>query len=171
MHLQVLPPVANRTGPNLDWYYVSILNKIKWALLFGGERVLWYQRRTMGERCPHWDPIRQQHAIDTDYPDDKCYGVGYVGGYYRPVEIFVSLASAVQKQIVVQEEGQKVFYSPKSWSLHEPNFRNGDVLVRKNGERYWLANVTPTMWRSKILRYMFDLDRIEPSHPVYNIPV
>lgn len=170
MHLQILPQVAGRPI-NLDYYFVSILDRCKWQLLMSGEQVLFYQRRWTGTRCPNWDPVRKQHSQDMVYPNDTCYGTGFVGGYYRALPIYMSQVSAVQKQIILQEEGQKVVYTPKSWSLHEPTFRNGDLIVRRDGVRFWVTNVTPTMWRGKVLRQMFDLDRIELGHLIYSIPV
>lgn len=170
MHLQILPNVRNRGTYDLDYYFVSILQRCKWQLLMSGEEVMFYQRRWTGTRCPNYSQTKKQHAIDTDQ-NDGCFGTGWVGGYYRPIMIFVSFMSVVQLQNVVKEEGIKKSFQPKSWSLHEPTFRNGDFILRQNGERLWITNTTPTRWRSKILRQMFDLDLVEISHPIYKIPV
>lgn len=137
----------------------------------GGEQVLFYQRRWSGTRCPNYSQIKKTHAVDTDQ-NDGCFGTGWVGGYYRPIPIYISLLSANAIQNVVQEDGIKKSFQPKSWSLHEPTFRNGDFFVRNStNERYWITDVTPTRWRSKILRQTFSADLIERSHPVYLISV
>lgn len=170
MHLQILPPAAGRPI-NLDYYFVSILDRCKWQLLMSGEQVLFYQRRWTGTRCPNWDPIRKQHSQDIVYPNDTCYGTGFVGGYYRAIPLYVSLLSATQIQNVVFEEGIRRVFKPSSWSLHEPIFKNGDILVRSNSERLWVNNVTQTRWRSHVIRQLFETEVIEKGHQVYNIPV
>lgn len=128
-----------------------------------------YQRRWTGTRCPNWSQTKKQHAIDTD--NDTCYGAGFVGGFYRPVKIFVSLMSAVQVKNITKEEGVRREFLPKSWTLHEPTIRNGDFVVRHNGDRLWIVNITPTRWRSKIIRQLFDLELVEKNHPIYTIPI
>lgn len=164
MHLQVLPTVTNK-----EWYFVSILNKIKWALLFGGERVLLYQRKWSGTRCPNWDQVRKQHQIDG--VEDTCYGTGFQGGYSRSLEVYVSIIGPSASQVVVHEEGVKTTFTPRSWSLWEPTLRNMDFIVRQNGERLWIQNVTATKWKGKTLRQLFDLALVEKNHPIYRIPV
>lgn len=168
MHLQVLPNVSGRTI-GLDFYYVSILQRCKWQLLMSGESVMLYQRRWTGTRCPNWSQTKKQHAIDTDL--DTCYGTGFIGGYYRPIKVYVSLLSPVLTENVVKEEGIKRTFQPKSWTLHEPTLRNGDFILRSNGERLWITNTTPTRWRQKTLRQLFDTDLVEKNHPIYTIPV
>jgi hypothetical protein len=176
MHLQILPAVIARPGAsyNLDWYYVSILNRAKWALLFGGEQVLWYPRKwgtsPLDKRCPNWDPVRKQHPLDNTN-DQICYGTGWVGGYYRPIQIYVSLLSTVNIQNVVQEEGIRKIFKPMSWTLKEPNIRNGDVIVRQNGERYWINNITQTRWKHNLIRQLFETEQVEKNHVLYQIPV
>lgn len=169
MHLQILPDTSNRNPYGLDFYYVSILQRCKWQLLMSGEEVMLYQRRWTGTRCPNYSQIKKQHAVDTDL--DNCFATGWVGGYYRPIKVFVSFMSPVLIENIVREEGVKKSFQPKSWSLHEPNFKNGDFILRQNGERLWMVNITPTRWRSKILRQLFDLDLVEKNHPIYTIPV
>lgn len=157
------------TVTNKEWYFVSILNKIKWALLFGGERVLLYQRKWSGTRCPNWDQVRKQHQIDG--VEDTCYGTGFQGGYFRPIEIYVSLLSASTIQNVVQEEGIRKIFKPSSWTLWEPTLKNGDFIVRQSGERLWITNVTETRWKHNVLRQLFSTDSVEKNHPIYRIPV
>lgn len=176
MHLQILPDIKNRPGASqqLDWLYVSILNRCKWALLAGGEQVLLYQRRwgtsPTDRRCPNWDPLRKQEPLDNTN-DNICYGTGWVGGYFRPIPIYVSLLSTVQIQNTVLEEGIRKSYKPMSWSLKEPIIRNKDILVRANGTRLWINNVTPTHWKSKVIRQLFETEEIERNNVVYQIPV
>lgn len=172
MHLQILPFVKNRGGaPELDFYYINILNRCKWNLLFGGEEVLLYQRKWSGVRCSCWDPLRMQASVDSPCPD--CFGVGFLGGYYRPLTIFISLLSATAIQNEIREEGIKRIFSPTSWTLWEPGLRNGDFIVRNNnnGERLWIVDKTETRWRGKILRQLFSTNTIERNHPVYTIPI
>lgn len=142
---------------------------MKWALLMGGERVLLYQRKWTGTRCPNWDQVRKQHVLDNT--TDVCYGTGWVGGYYRPIEIYVSLRSSVALQNVVQEEGIRKMYRPTSWTLWEPRIQNSDFVVFQDGRRMWINNVTYTRWKGQILRQLFETEEVERNHPIYKIPV
>ena len=168
-HLQILPGTYNSGPHNKEWYFLSIRQRYKWLLDMGGERVLLYKRRFTGERCPLFDKIRKrgpQHEQDT-----ICFGTGYVGGYFKPVEIVVSLISGDKEQAVVEEWGRRRIYTPRSWTLWEPRLNNGDFIVRRNNQRLWITEVHLRRWKHFITRQDFLTDEIERNAPIYDIPL
>lgn len=162
--LQRLPSVLGR-----ERYLYEIRNRYMWLLHFGGERVLLYKRKWTGARCPNWDSVRQQHSQLELCP--ICYGTGYVGGYLKPIEVFVGLPSPLAQQITVEVgPGMKNTYKPTWWALFEPPLINKDFFVRYNGERYWINNKSETRWKHFVLRQIFDTELIETSNIIYKIP-
>jgi len=52
-----------------------------------------------------------------------------------------------------------------------PLLREHDIIVRLNGLRYEIRDMTYNMLQNMLLQQEFKIGEIEPSHPVYNIPV
>lgn len=166
-HLQILPAISERVDPLIE-RFLDMRNKFQWMMGMGGERVLLYQRKEMGTLCPNYDPIRRQHRQDTD---EICFGTNYIGGYYPPIEIFVSINNPGNKQqIKVYEEGIRREFLPSSWCLWEPILKNRDFIVRRDGSRMWITNTTTTRWRHHTLRTLFNVEEIERSAQIYKIP-
>ena len=166
-HLSILPAIEERIDPLVE-RFLDIHSRLQWAMNMGGERVLLYQRKEMGTLCPNYDAIRRQHRQDTD---EICFGTNYVGGYYSPIEIFVSIAQQNSRQkIRVYEEGIRREFVPTCWALWEPILKNRDFIVRRDGSRLWITNFTTTRWRHHVLRSLFDVEEIERSAQIYKIP-
>ena len=162
--LQILPSVQN-----WERYLYEIRNREKWLLLAGGERVLLYKRRWDGARCPNFDKVKLQHPQIEACP--ICYGTGFVGGYLRPLEMYISLASPVKQQVEIQETGIRKVYTPVNWTLWEPMCFNKDIIVKRSGERMWITDMQQTKWKHHVLRQILTLDLIEASNQIYKIPM
>ena len=164
--LQYLPPTDNMTH-----WMSEIRNRANWALRMGGESIWLLKKKWVGDVCTScWDSVRKQARNMEEC--DSCYGTGLIGGYYKPIQIVASLISGgSQEKVVVYEYGQRREFPMRSWTLWTPRLRNKDIIVRKNGQRMWLQNVTPTRWRNIFLRQMFDLAEVERDHAIYNIPI
>jgi hypothetical protein len=162
--LQILPSTLDRER----WMY-EIRNRYKWMLFMGGERVLLYKRKWTGKRCPNWDRVRQQHSQLDVCP--ICFGTGFVGGYLKPIEVFVGLPAPTTQQIEIETgPGMKNIYRPTWWTLWEPPLVNKDFFVRYNGQRFWIVNKSETRWKRFVLRQIFDSDLVEPTHIIYSVP-
>src|ERR1035437_4641355 len=166
-HLQLLPAIEERVDPLVE-RFLDMRNKLQWMMGMGGERVLLYQRKEMGTLCPNYDPIRRVHRQDND---EICYGTNYVGGYYSPIEIFVSInVPGSQQKVRTYEEGIRREFTPTCWALWEPILKNRDFLVRRDGSRLWITDVTTSRWRHHTLRSLFHTEEIERSAQIYKIP-
>jgi len=167
-HLQILPAIAERVDPLVE-RFLDMRNKFQWMMGVGGERVLLYQRREQGTLCPFYDPIRRQHRQDID---EVCFGTNFVGEYYPPVEIFVSINQpGSQQKIRLYEEGIRREFVPTCWALWEPIMKNRDFIVRRDGSRLWITDVTTSRWRHHVLRSLFKTEEIEHSSQIYKIPL
>lgn len=169
-HLQILPGTYNKGPHNKERYFLEIRNRNKWLLDMGGERVLLYKKMYAGKRCPNYDQVRKrdgQHEQDT-----ICYGTGFVGGYFKPVEIVVSLVSGGPEQAVVEEWGRKrVYVQPSCWTLWEPLLNNGDFLVRRNNQRLLITQVYQKRWKHFVTHQNFTVEEVERDAPIYNVPL
>src|ERR1700676_80158 len=94
-HLQILPSINDRVDPLVE-RFLDMREKLRWMLAMGGERVLLYKRLYSGELSPYYDPIRK--TVQANPTDFIGYGTPFVGGFYGPFEIFVSLQSGTTPQ-------------------------------------------------------------------------
>lgn len=168
MHsLQILPNNQNDGPHNIERYFLEIRERNRWILEMGGERVLLLKRKYFGTRCPNFDQIRK-HDLQSD---DICYGTGWVGGYFKPIEIMVSLMNPAQENAVIEEFGRRRSFKPSSWCLWEPLLTNGDLLIRKNNQRFVITNVTQCRFRSYVTHQRFEMAEVERNSPIYKVPV
>lgn len=167
-HLQILPSLSERVDPLVE-RFLDMREKLRWMMEIGGERVLLYQRKVTGTLCPNYDVVRRQHRSDID---TTCFDTNFVGGYIGPTEIFISIGSAgaVQK-VTYYEQGLRREFILSNWTLWEPNLKNKDFFVRRDGSRHWIKDVTVTKWRHHIIRQLIHTEEIERSHPIYKIPI
>lgn len=168
-HLQILPGTYNAGPHNKERYFLEIRNRYKWLLSMGGERVLLYKVKRTGTRCPNYDQVRK--TSQQNHQDNICYGTGFVGGYFAPIEIVVSMISGAPEAAIVGEWGRLRSYTPRSWTLWEPLLQNGDFIVRRNNQRLWITNVYARRWKHFITRQDFETTEIERDNPIYQIPV
>ena len=164
--LQYLPPTDNMTH-----WMSEIRTRYRWLLRMGGEKIWLLKRKWVGDVCPVcWDTIR--NAARKSEKCESCFGTGFVGGYYKPIQIIASLISGgSSERVVIYEYGMRREYPMRSWTLWTPRLRNKDIIVRSNGQRHWLQNVTPTRWRGVFLRQGFELAEVETNNIIYQVPV
>ena len=180
---QILPD-QSQFGPNsLEWYFLSIREKDKWILNQSGERVLLYKKRYEGQRCPLFDIDRHTNA---QHEDTICYGTGWIAldanlsgpqaggpyyGYFQPIEIVVSLISSAPNQLALTDYGQQKVYAPmQNWTIWEPLLTPGDLVVRRNNERFFITEVFPHRWKHYVLHQSFNMSEIERGSVVYQLP-
>ncbi len=179
---QILPD-QSQFGPNSEeWYFLSMREKDKWILNKGGERVLLYKRRYEGQRCPLFDVDRHTSA---QHMDTVCYGTGWIAldanltgpnaggpyyGYFQPVEIVVSLLSSGPEDLALTDYGQQRIYKPHSWTLNEPLLTPGDLIVRRDNQRFFITEVFLRRFKHYVLHQDFDMTEIERGSIVYTLP-
>jgi hypothetical protein len=167
----------------LEWYFLSIREKNKWILNMGGERMLLYKRRYEGQRCPLFDDIRHTSA---QHEDEICYGTGWIAadaqldganpgapyyGYFQPIEIVISLVANAPTDLALTDYGQQRVHKPSgNWTSFEPLLTPGDLLVRRNNERFFVTQVFPHRWKHYVLHQSFEMSEVERGSIVYTLP-
>lgn len=168
-HLQILPGVFDRADPLVE-RFLDMREKLRWMMAVGGERVLLYKRKYSGTYAPNYDPIR--NTMQQVVNDTVAFGTPFVGGYFGPFEIFVSLKTAGSpQQIVSMDQGLRRTFTSTSWALWEPLLTNRDFIVRRNNQRLWIESVDVSKWRHHILHQTFTATEVERSNIIYQIPI
>lgn len=192
---EILPDNINGGQTNIEWYFLSIRDRLKWLSNMGHERILLLKKRYEGQECPFKSTIRQsnqQHGFDT-----ICYGTGFLnpnvnlsitpgfnpdsatsialpdglGGYFHSIEITASLLAGGFNNVNDKEAGWKREYTPNCWTLWEPILEKGDVIVRRNGQRFMITNVDQCRFRHYVTHQKFNITLLETNHPIYNLPL
>lgn len=135
-----------------------------------GEPLLFLQRRREGDRCPHW--VEEQQNCSKPNSTPACYGTGWIGGFYAPIQIFVRIVPAGSK-VTWYEGGQRKDREQRSWTLWSPILRERDILVRPTtNERFQLQDVAKLgLWRGQHLRQEFNLRDIPERDMLMTFPV
>jgi hypothetical protein len=178
----ILPDLSLRGPSGWEWYFLSIRERDKWVLTAGGERVLLYKRRYSGRRCSQYDAVRHSSV---QHSDTECFGTGFVAenstttgsdiggpyhGYFAPIEIVISLLSSGPEEFTKTDFGVQRVYKPHSWTLWEPLLASGDMIVRRNNQRFFVTQVFPRRMKHFITHQDFDLVEVERGNIVYTLP-
>lgn len=127
------------------------------------------KRLRWGTRCREcWDPITRE-ATHEHCP--HCFGTGFEGGYWAPVQIRGRKSAApVQTQITAQGNNDLKLVS--FTVLDYPHLEYQDVLVdlRRN-ERYLIQTVTPTTLKGVIVHQVATASEIARNAVEYRVPV
>jgi hypothetical protein len=150
----------------MSWEYQAMVNYNNW--LFGevGEPAYLLFKKTRGKLCGCSDTGLGQGR--TACP--SCFGVGIVGGYYGPYDfIYVDPDSALSVEL--NEGGRKVTRDSPSYLGPTPIVQNGDLIVRRNGERLVTSNVTYKNPRGILLMQTFTTSLLDEGDTRYLIPL
>ncbi len=150
----------------MSWEYQAMVNYNNW--LFGevGEPAYLLFKKTRGKLCGCSDTGLGQAR--TACP--SCFGVGIVGGYYGPYDfIYVDPDSALSVEL--NEGGRKVTRDSPSYLGPTPIVQNGDLIVRRNGERLVTSNVTYKNPRGILLMQTFTTSLLDEGDTRYLIPL
>lgn len=132
-----------------------------------GERVDYLIRKIAGQRCSCFNPNYEQSSQATCL---ECFGVGYVGGYERIPDVLMRILPHTENRKITPW-GISVETNPPGWLADWPVFRNGDVVVRREGSRYTVGNLSVLMHSGILTEQNMDLQLIDFNHPVYRFPL
>jgi hypothetical protein len=152
--------VAETIVYNYNTYLKNIINNQMHLL----------QRKHNGQLCTHcYDKIRRR-ASDSNCP--FCYATKYIGGYYPPTQIYVSLlnSASIVNEFTISSDTEEV--SPiQLWTSNFPIIKVQDVLIDRNNDRFIVTNWQPTYKDYYIIRQLIQIQRIPKSDVVYTFPI
>lgn len=149
----------------IDWVFTEMVRRNEYLFATTGEPAYLLFRKWRGERC---GCVFGSEQPKTGCP--SCFETGFVGGYIGPYDfLFVPPDSALSREL--DEGGIKTTRSSRSYLTRTPIIQNGDIIVRRNGDRMVISDVVYKMPRGIILQQDFTVDLLPPGDTRYLIPV
>jgi hypothetical protein len=154
---------------NLTWEFAEMVNRNQWIFEQVGEPAYVFFRRTRGEPC---GCVRPEAGIDTPrHGCPSCYETGVVGGYYGPYDLlYVPPDSALMREID-EGGGIKTTRDSRSFLTNTPIVQDGDLIIRRNGERLVVHGVTYKNPRGVLLQQDFGVELLKEGDTRYLIPI
>ncbi len=138
-------------------------------LPMGGEDCDLYLVRAAGEVCPTGEVVGNGFRCTFEGRlCPQCLGTGILGGYIRMADVKIRVRNA-QEQVELRNDGIVVTEGRRGYMAAFPTVQTGDFFVRVNGERYAITNVTSRELQGHRTLQVFNINVIEPEHPLYEI--
>jgi hypothetical protein len=126
-------------------------------------------RKTRGELCGCRGPETGLGAARTGCP--ICFEVGIVGGYYGPYDLlYVPPDSAITRELD-EGGGIKATRDSKSYLTRTPIIQDGDLIIRRTGDRMVVHSVTYKSPRGILLQQDFNTELLKWGDTRYLIPL
>lgn len=159
---------SSRELEKLDWIWREAIRRNQWILQEGGERVLAFIRKTVGEPC---FCIQQTFTHKQPLNDcEFCYGTGIRRGYEGPYPIVVAPDDA-ERRVNQTARGRNVEHVMDVWTGPAPLLSQRDFIVRINGERFSVGPVRMPTNRGMILQQHFNLGFIDEKDIRFRVPI
>jgi len=153
----------------LTWEYREMINRNQWLFEQVGEPAYILFRKTRGEICACRGSESGLGQPRTGCP--SCFEVGFVGGYYGPYDItYVPPDSALTRELD-EGGGIKSTRESRGYLGPTPITQDGDLIVRRNGERLVVSGVTYKAPRGILLQQDFNTNLLNPGDTRYLIPL
>lgn len=122
-------------------------------------------RKRAGSRCGACFLAQYESVLKSDC--GTCFGTGWERGYelLRSVRCRVS---TIQETLKLQPAGFVFDSRPRGWLVDFPILRNGDVVVRRNGERYEVDQTEPVIHQGVLTEQNFALTALPQLHPIFS---
>lgn len=148
-------PEWQRARPCLEALELAQLFQLK-LQEFTGRKVWIFKRKTSGQRCGCRDVLLSRRTEDQCL---SCYGVGWVGGYYSPIQVWMEIASSVDQNAV----GYMSTYPPMV---------SKDLVIDGENRRWRVRTVaTPAKRLGVVTRQNLQMYEIAKASVEYQIPL
>jgi hypothetical protein len=131
-----------------------------------GLPVFLFKKKTFGQYCPNcWDKIKQRVSKTNC---EVCFGTGYAGGYWKPIELFVNRAvpDNVTKTIGFNKTGGASVVEASSHPIISP----GDfILYPQVGTRHRVVSITAHTRMGDVISQYVNLTEINKSDIEYRV--
>ena len=153
----------------ITWEYAEMINRNQWIFEQVGEPAYVLFRRTRGEPC---GCVRPESGIGSPrHGCRSCFETGVVGGYYGPYDLLYIPPDTALIRELDEGGGIKATRESRSYLTNTPIVQDGDLIVRRNGERLVLHGVTYKQPRGVLLQQDFGVELLKPGDTRYLIPL
>ena len=168
--VQTFTSIVTTWDGDLDLVGLYIVEEHEFAFRWVyGIPVMVFKKIHDGVYCPDcWDPILKR---GTKANCTTCYGTGRFGGYYPPIEVWMSL-DPDPKVEQVAEWGKRQSSASDTMCTNSPLLTPDDIIVELKSNRFWKVEYVryPEKNRTIILQ-SFKLNAVNPSDIEYQITV
>jgi hypothetical protein len=135
---------------------------------YAGRRCWLYPIRTFGARCPScWDVTMNQKKRSRCI---TCYDTSYVGGYLRPIEIFISIDPNPNNNVGAQV-GQLQPNSTTAKMGFHPGVKPNDLIVEGENQRWRVLAVVSSEHLRSPVQQQLSLFNIPPRDVEMALPL
>lgn len=149
-----------------DYIWARANDYNQWVLEQAGEKNLFLLRKRSGERCSCFDGVHGRGRFDCP----ECYGTGYVGGYEGPFEAWCTPFEA-NKSLSHTDPGLALDMTYDLTILDPFLLNPGDLMVRRDGQRFEIQNTNPIGPRGTIRVQSASVSRMQESDYRHRIPL
>lgn len=149
----------------MDYMLAEMVRRNAWLFEQVGEPAFLMIRKHRGTRC--------ECTVENGEPRSgcpSCYETGIVGGYYGPFDVLY-IDPDSQATRILNEGGVRVERESQSYLGPTPYIQDGDLIVRRNGERLSIYGVTYKQPRGILVQQSFQTTLLQPGDTRYAIPV
>lgn len=153
----------------MTWEYAEMIRRNNWVFEQVGEPAYILFRKTRGEFCGC-------RGSETGLGQPRagcrsCFEIGYVGGYYGPFDItFIDPDTAITRELD-EGGGVKSTRESRSYLTNTPIVQDGDIIVRRNGDRMVIHGVVYKQPRGILLQQDFTVELLKWGDFRYLIPI
>lgn len=166
---QGAPIVNTQEVDQITWEYKEMVNRNHWVFEQVGEPAYILFRRTRGEPC---GCVRPESGLGTPRHGCKvCFETGVVGGYYGPYDLLYVPPDTALVRELDEGGGIKATRESKSYLTNTPIVQDGDLIVRRTGERLVIHGVTYKQPRGILLQQDFGVQLLTEGDTRYLIPI
>jgi hypothetical protein len=151
----------------LDYIWREAIERNRWILEQGGERVKAFIRKTSGVPCFCFQDAHHKQPISDCL---QCYGTGILGGYEGPFDMIISPDDA-ERRVSQKDIGRTVEHSQEVWTGPSPLLSQRDFLVKLNGDRFSVGPVRTPTNRGMVLQQHFTAGRFDEADIRYRVPI
>ncbi len=161
--------VSTQEVDAITWEYAEMINRNNWIFEQTGEPAYLLFRRTRGKVCGCRGPETGLGAPRHGCP--VCFEVGIVGGYFGPYDfLYIPPDSALTRELD-EGGGIKSTRESRSFLTNTPIVQDGDLIVRRNGERLVIHGVNYKSPRGILLQQDFGTELLKAGDTRYLIPL
>lgn len=161
------PMAFTQETEKLDYIWREAVERNRWILEQGGERVKVFIRKTVGVPCFCFqDPQHKQPLSDCL----SCWGSGILGGFEGPWDMLIAPDDAERRKKQT-DRGRTIEHSYETWTGPSPLLDQRDFLVKVNGRRYSIGPVRTPTNRGTVLQQHFMINQLDEKDIRYKVPL
>ena len=155
----------------LDYIWREAMRRNAWILQQGGERVMFFVRKTAGIPCDC--TIEDKTREYSKQPSQRCLqcmGTGFKGGYEGPYRGIIAPDDA-ERRISQSMQGRRKEHTYEVWTGPSPLLTQRDFIVKQTNERYSIGPVRRPSHRGNLMQQHFSIAYLDQGDIRYCVPL